>query len=379
MKISMIGPVYPYRGGISHFTTMLAKRLLAAGHELQVVSFKKQYPTWLYPGESDKDFSPSRERVEAEYLLTPLNPISWHNSVQAISNFKPQQVIVPWWVTFWGPAFHHIISRLKKQSLPITILIHNTMPHEARPWDRFVALRTLEGGDRFIVMTEKEKGRLLSLLPKAKKINIASLPIYQVFKESTLSKPEIRRQFKLPEDQIFILYFGFIRPYKGLHVLLDAFKMLIDRGVETHLLIVGEFWEDKMRYLSQIKSLGIENRVHIHDSYIPDDEVSKFFKTSDVFAAPYIGGTQSAALKTALGFGLPAVATDVILDDFLLSYPKQCVIVHAGDAEALAIGLQSQIIHPVLGQGKITEMIDSSWKKMLDAIDQNSDIKLQSA
>jgi len=371
MKITLIGPVFPYRGGISHFTTMLAKKLLAVGHDIQVVSFKKQYPAWLYPGESDKDYSPSRERVEAEYILTPLNPITWHKSVQAISDFKPQQVIIPWWVTFWGPAFHHIISRLKNQCFSITILIHNTMPHEARPWDRFLARRTLQGGDRYIVMTEKEKVRLQALLPEVENINISSLPICHAFKGPTLSKPKIRRKLKLPLNQTVILYFGFIRPYKGLKVLINAFNMLIAHGAEMHLLIVGEFWENKNRYMSQISELGIGERIHIHDTYIPEDRVAEYFKASDIFAAPYIGGTQSAALKTALGFGLPAVATDAISDEFLLSHPEQCVIVPAGNAAAFAAGLERQVNHPVMEQDKIEEMVNSSWEEMLTAIAPN--------
>ena len=369
MKITLIGPVYPYRGGISHFTTMLAKKLIAAGHEVQVISFKKQYPAWLYPGESDKDYSPSRERVDAEYLLTPLNPISWHKTSKAIAEFKPHQVIVPWWVTFWGPAFHHIISRLKRQNIPITILIHNTMPHEARPWDRFLARRTLQGGDSFIVMTDKEKNRLLSLMPGTKRINIAPLPICQVFKDPILSKSEIRNQLKLPEDQVVILHFGFIRPYKGLNVLLDAFKMLIEHGAKMHLLIVGEFWEDKMHYLSQIKSLGIGDRIHIYDSYIPDDKVADYFTASDIFAAPYIGGTQSAALKTALSFGLPSVATDAITDAFLVSHPERCLIVPVNNPSALAVGIEKQIKLPIQRPEEIESLVNQSWKDMLAVID----------
>jgi len=170
----------------------------------------------------------------------------------------------------------------------------------------------------------------------------------------------------LPEDQVVILHFGFIRPYKGLNVLLDAFKMLIEHGAEMHLLIVGEFWEDKMRYLSQIKSLGIGDRIHIYDSYIPDDKVADYFTASDIFAAPYIGGTQSAALKTALSFGLPAVATNIINDTFLQTISDRCIIVQAGDAHSLAFGLEKQKALPTLEKDEIEALVDCSWKKMLD-------------
>lgn len=368
MKISLIGPVTPYRGGIAHFTTLLAKKLIEAGHDVQVISFKKQYPAWLYPGESDKDHSPGREKVEAEFLLTPLNPLSWGKTVRAITAFQPKQVIVPWWVTFWGLAFRHIITRLKRRGFPVTILIHNTLPHEARPLDRLLAHRALQGADRFIVMTEKEKNRLIGLLPQIENIQIAPLPIYHSFKKTEHSKSELRKRLELPADQPVILFFGFIRPYKGLDVLIRALKIMLDRGEEVQLLVVGEFWEDKTKYEALIQSLGLENRTHIHDTYIPDDEVGAFFEVSDLFVAPYIDGTQSAALKTALGFGLPAVATDVITDGMMESFPDRCKVVPAGDAMAMADGIQEQMQKPVLGRDHIEAMVNHSWEEMIKAI-----------
>ncbi len=370
MKITLIGPVYPYRGGIAHFTTLLAKKLIEAGHDLQVVSFKKQYPAWMYPGESDKDHSPGREKVAANYLLTPLNPLSWRKTARAIAAFQPEQVIVPWWVTFWGPAFRSVITRLKKNGFPVTLLIHNTMPHEARPLDRLLARRTLEQADRYIVMTEKEKGRLLDLLPGASNILVAPLPIFHAFKPTPLTRQDARQNLGLPPDQPVLLYFGFVRPYKGLAVLIDALKILSDRGSKAHLLIVGEFWEDKTRYLLQIQTLGLRQQVHIHDAYVPDDKIAPFFKAADLFVAPYIDGTQSAALKTALGFGLPAVVTDVITDGTVQRLPDRCRVVPAGDAGALAEGIREQLQNPILEAGRIEGLIDQSWDAMLSAVAQ---------
>ena len=368
MRLSLLGPVYPYRGGIAHFTTLLAKKLIEAGHEVQVISFKKQYPAWLYPGESDKDHSPGREKVDADYLLTPLNPSSWRRTVKAIVGFQPQQVILPWWVTFWGPAFRFIITRLKRRGIPVTVLIHNTMPHEARALDRFLARRTLQPADRYIVMTEREKGRLLALLPQAQNIHIAPLPIYHAFKPSGSSKSQVCQSLDLPQDQPVLLYFGFVRPYKGLGVLIDALRALIDLDVDAHLLIVGEFWEDKTGYVSQIQRLGLDHRVHIYDTYIPDDEVAGYFEAADVFVAPYIDGTQSAALKTALGFGLPVVVTDVITDEIIEALPERCRVVRTGDAAALAAGIIEQMKVSKLNDGQIKQIVDQSWAAMLKVV-----------
>ena len=368
MKIGMVGPVTPYRGGIAHFTTLLAKKLIEAGHELQVISFKKQYPAWLYPGESDRDYSPGRERVDAEYLLTPLNPLSWHRAVKALADFQPQQVIIPWWVTIWGPAFRFLITRLTRRGIPAAMLIHNTLPHEKRAFDRWLARRALEKADRYIIMTEKEKGRLLGLLPEAGKIDIAPLPIDHSFKPTRLSREALRQQMDLPDNQVVILYFGIVRPYKGLGVLIDALKVIADQGNAAQLLIVGEFWEDKAKYLSQIQSLGLTDCVHVYDRYIPDDEVAGFFKAADLFVAPYIDGTQSAALKTALGFGLPVVVTDVITDVIIDSLPERCRVVRAGDAADLADGIMAQIKVSPQTQEQIQRMIAQSWTPMVSVV-----------
>jgi len=367
MKITLVGPVTPYRGGIAHFTTMLGKKLQASGHDMQVISFKKQYPAWLYPGESDQDHSPGRESVPADYLLAPLNPLSWQRTVRVIRSFKPQQVIFPWWVTFWGPAFHHVIAQLKHHGFPITILIHNTMPHEARPWDRILARRTLTGADRFIVMTEKEKIRLTTLLPAAENITIAPLPIYNAFKQPEQTRDTLRQQLGIHPSEPVILFFGFIRPYKGLHLLIDAFKQLLDSGTKAHLLVVGEFWDDQRDYTQQIETLGITDKVHIVDQYIPDNEITGYFKAADVFAAPYIGGTQSGVLRTALGFGLPCVVTDIIADAFIKSLSKRCIIVPTGNAAAIARGMAQQINHGIQDSSQIQSLVDRSWQGMLAA------------
>lgn len=368
MRISLVGPVTPYRGGIAHFTTLLAGKLIESGHDVQVVSFKQQYPGWLYPGESDKDFSPGREKVEAEYSLSPLNPFTWGRTIRKITVFQPDEVVIDWWVTFWGPAFHHISKRLKRKGFQIKFIIHNTMPHEARSLDRFLARRTLENGDRFIVMTEKEKDRLVSLLPEVETVDIAPLPIYCSFKKPALSKFALKEQLGLPEDKSILLFFGFVRPYKGLDVLIKAVKMLVDEGIPVHLLVAGEFWNGKKETAALIASLGLEGYIHIHDTYTPDDEVAAFFEVSNLFVAPYVGGTQSAALKSALGFGLPAVLTDAIVDRMVAALPDRCRVVPAGDAAALAAGIREQLDKPRLNAVQAEELTKNSWQEMVEVV-----------
>lgn len=369
MKITLIGPVTPYRGGIAHFTTLLAKKLVEVGHDVQVISFKKQYPNILFPGKSDKDNSPGREKVAASYLLKPLDPISWVKTVKTIAAFHPNQIIVPWWVTFWGPAFHQIITQLKRRGFKTTILIHNTIPHEAHFFDRFLTKQTLNTADRYIVMTKNEEFQLKSIISdKDKNIKVIPHPIYNQFPPSLKSKKELRSILNLPENKPTILFFGFIRPYKGLNDLIEAVNILYSKGIEIHLVIAGEFWEKREVYDYQIKTLKLEKIIHIYDQYIPDKEVAKFFQAVDVFVAPHRKGTQSGALKSALGFGLPIVATNIIVDPLIKDLGKQCKIVPPRDPEALSDAILQQLQRSTLDNKTIKMQVDRSWNKMVNII-----------
>jgi glycosyltransferase involved in cell wall biosynthesis len=368
MKITLIGPVYPYRGGIAHFTIVLAQKLGEAGHDVQMISFKKQYPTWLYPGKSDKDFSEGRDKVDAKYLLTPMNPLSWQRTIKTIIDFRPEKVIIPWWITFWGPAFHYLISHVKRKGISTTILIHNTLPHEANLIDKQIARWTLKTATHFIVMTPKERERLLTLLPGITSVNISPHPIYCHFKSSQMDKQELRLKLGLPIDQPIMLFFGFVRPYKGLHDLLKAQKLILAEGIKITLVVAGEFWDDLNSYEQHIKILGLSNYVKIFNKYIPDEEVAQYFELADLFVDPYCGGTQSGILKTALGFGIPSVVTDVIVDDLIKYLPQQCKVVPSKDPQSLAKGILEQLNVPTLSHDKIESIYSQTWDKLINTI-----------
>lgn len=372
MKISLIGPVYPYRGGIAHFTSILVQKLIEANHEIQVVSFKNQYPTWLYPGKSDTDTSPGRIKVPAEYLLTPYNPFTWVQTIRSVKNFDPQKVIFPWWVSIWGPAFRYIIKQLGETKIKVTFLIHNTTPHECHFWDPYLTKATLKWADHFIVMSEKEKFRLLELIPEAINISVVPHPIYNMFKPTSLSKREIRQKLNLPLDKSVILFFGFIRPYKGLRVLIDALEIIHSKGEEVHLVIAGEFWESREKYDTQINAAGLSPYVHIFNRYIPDDEVALFFEAANIFVAPYIGGTQSGALKAAIGFGLPIVATEIVSDSILSAIPDLCQMVTTDDPFALADGIIESIDKPRMDHQRMELLDNKSWQNTIAEITQRT-------
>lgn len=320
MKVSIIGPVYPYRGGIAHYTTQLATALSEAGHTAQVVSFRRQYPGWLYPGQSDKDPSRRPLRVPAQYLLDPLYPWTWWQVERAIRRFDPSLVAFQWWTTFWAPTYITLASRLRRSGITILYLIHNVLPHEQKPWDRWLARQTLQLGDRFLVHTERENQRLSTLLPDAQ-AEIVPLPTYTLFNAYRVPKAQARAQLGLPPTVPVALFFGLVRPYKGLDCALQAIARLKEQGKEVHLLVAGEFWESVVTYHTLILQLDISSLVRIENRYLPDEEAALYFSAADLFLAPYRGGTQSAALKAALGFGLPAVVSRALDSRELKEHP----------------------------------------------------------
>ncbi len=347
MRLTLIGPVYPYRGGIAHFTTMLVKRLEKQGIALQVISFRNQYPSWAYPGESDKDFREGRVKVKAEYLLSMLNPMTWCRTIRSIKAFNPEKVVIQWWVTLWAPAFWALARWLKRAGVNVTYIIHNTMPHEPRLLDKFFTKLALKNGYQFIVMNEEEVERLKPFVTYKQNVIVCTLPLFSMFPEINQSKKEVRNLLDLPQDYKLILFFGIVRQYKGLSVLLSAISFMKKAGVEKiGLVIVGEFWEKKQRYLDEIRSLNISDCVWIEDRYISDLETSQYFKATDLFVAPYVGGTQSASVKTAMHFGKPIVVTDVIADEMIRRNIDQDFIVPPNDASLLASAITNRLEMP---------------------------------
>ncbi len=337
MKIALVGPVYPYRGGIAHHTTLLAQAL-AQTHQVQTISFRRQYPRWLYPGRSDRDPSVQPLRVTAEYLLDPFDVRSWWRTAERIEQFAPDIVVMQWWTTFWAPAFAMLARRLRQNGRRVLYLIHNVLPHEPRRVDRSLARWALRSGSVFITQAERERARLQTMVPHAD-VAVCAMPVFDSFNAGHIDRNCAREQLHLPPDIPIVLFFGIVRAYKGLRDLLDAVAQL-KHNAPVQLVIAGEFWDDKARYLQQIAQLGIGDCVRIESYYIPNEQVSLFFSAADVFAAPYVAGTQSGALKLALGFGLPIVLTTTAFDSAGLPCDTPSIyIVPPRDPRALADAL----------------------------------------
>jgi glycosyltransferase involved in cell wall biosynthesis len=338
MKIVLIGPVYPYRGGIAHYTASLSLALQRAGHEVITISFRRQYPAFLYPGKSDKDPSEDPVRVDAEYLLDPLYPWTWTRVAKKILAVQPDMVLIQWWITFWGAAFG-TLTRFLRRRVKTVYLIHNVLPHENRVWDRQFARFALGPAAAFIVQAPTQRERLLELLPQAQ-VHFCNHPVYGRFGKKVISKAEARQYLGLPSDVPVFLFFGIVRPYKGLKYLVDALSRS-DKSI--HLVVAGEFWENVALYEKQIASLGLTKRVTLLNKYIPNEEAHILFSAADALVAPYVGGTQSGVVELAFGYGLPAVLTDGIASGMADAEIPLVRVVPAGDATALAVALSELV------------------------------------
>ena len=367
MKIVVIGPVYPYRGGIAHYTTQLSSKLMESGHETFVYSFRRQYPALLYPGKSDKDPSKPAGKLEANYTLDPLYPWTWTKTVKEIIEINPNAVIIPWWTTFWAPAFWSVAKLLSGKGITVIFLIHNVMPHESKPWDKWIARQVLQIGDCHIVQAENEKERLHALLPNTNPI-LCPHPIYDQFLRNSDQLTEATDHLQgLDQTLPVLLFFGIVRPYKGLQFLIEAVSILKSSGILVQLIIAGEFWEKIEPYEEMIIQLDLCDLIFFFDHYIPDEEVSLFFKEANIFVAPYTDGTQSGSVKIALGFDLPIVVTECITDD-LLKGSDRVRIVPPADSQALASAIQKLITGGFPERKKRTEE-DTSWSHLISSIE----------
>jgi glycosyltransferase involved in cell wall biosynthesis len=302
-RFCLIGPTYPYRGGIAHYTTLLAQHLREE-YETLLISFSRQYPRWLFPGRSDQDPSTRPLRTDAEYLLDPLNPLSWWRTLQRIQEWQPDVVVIPWWVPFWAPAWA-VLGRGVKRLRPrprLLFICHNVLPHEKGLLDKVALRLALRPGDGFVVHAQKDGERLLAQFPQAR-LSVSPLPTYGALGQSAAALP-----VTLPTDVPIALFFGLVRPYKGLDVLLEAVA-LVERPL--HLVVAGEFWQDEAMYREQVRRLGLATKVTFINQYVPDEEVAALMQAAEVVILPYRSASQSAIVQVAFGHGKPVITTDV--------------------------------------------------------------------
>lgn len=306
-KIVLVGPVYPYKGGISHYTGLMY-RALRSRYDVSMVSYKMQYPKFLFKKEQ-KDYSNDTFKIDGtNYWIHTANPLNLVGTAWKIRREKPDLVIFQWWHPYFAPCYW-ILCRLLGRCR-ILFVCHNVFPHERFPMDRFLTKLVLRQGDYFITQSKMDAEDLLSIEKDARYVQ-AVHPTYNAFKFEDMSREQARGLLGIGADERVVLFFGFVREYKGLRHLLRAMPLLRGFGMGVRLLVVGDFGDDRQEYMDLIDELGIGDMLEIHGGYIPDKEVEKYFAASDLVALPYESATQSGIVQIAYGFEKPVVVTDV--------------------------------------------------------------------
>lgn len=366
MKICLIAPVPPFRGGIAKYCYSLAQEL-EKRHDLLLLSYKRQYPALLYGRKSQVDPNISREDVAAEfrqlsYDIDSARVRSWREASERIIAFTPDLVILPWWVTYWAPMYAYLLSSMKKRSIRVVFICINVFEHEDSALKKSVATFILRRVDSFIVHSEQERCSLLELNPTAA-VKKHLLPLFEYASSAVFR----------PDNKFHLLFFGFVRPYKGLDILLKAISILKEHDIA--LEIVGEFWNDKNEYITLINELGISSKVTIVDAYVPDHEMSQYFFRADLVVLPYRKTITSGVIATAYGFKKPVLATNV--GGFCEVIQDGCTgkIVAPDDPQAFADGilwfLDNRGINFVENISAFAAH-NMSWSSLVDAIEESN-------
>ncbi len=342
MKIAMIGPVHPYKGGIAHYTDLLCRALREDGNEVQLYSFKFQYPKLLYK-KPQKDMKSSGFGTnDADFCIHTLNPFNWIKVAGRIKKQKPELIILQWWHPYFAPCFWSICKLLRREK--ILFVCHNVFPHERFPLDRLLTKWTLGCGRYFITQSKMDARDLLSVKHDAV-YRVTPHPTYGMFCKQGMSMQKAREQLQIDQGQRVLLFFGFVRKYKGLQYLLEAMKLLKERDFKVQLWVVGDFGEDKDEYVEQIRTFEIGDQVQMVQGYVPDDEVEKYFAASDLVVLPYLSATQSGIVQIAFGFEKPVLVTEVGGLPDVVTNGKTGYVVEPRSAEMIAEAIMDYYIN----------------------------------
>jgi len=308
MKIVIVGTAYPLRGGIAHYIALLYKHL-STRHDVEVVTFSRQYPKLLFPGKTQVEQGTGTGSVlPSEQLVDSINPFSWHSAARAIARKKPDLLIFKYWMPFFGPCFG-IISMLVRRwtGAKVLFICDNVVPHERRFGDAAFTRFAFRYVDYFVVQSKAVERELQGFQPRAR-YRLVPHPVYEIFGQG-FTKAEARSTLGLSDERV-ILFFGYVRRYKGLHTLLDAMPGIL-QTLKVKLLVVGEFYDDEQKYRKQVADHGLQDDVVVVSDYVPNETVGLYFSACDVVVLPYISATQSGIVQIAYQFDKPVIATDV--------------------------------------------------------------------
>lgn len=307
MKIIILGPAHPYRGGIADTDESFAAALSKQGHDTQIFTFSLQYPNFLFPGKTQYSGEKAPENIRITRIINSLNPLNWIKTARKINNEKPELIIIRYWLPFLAPCMG-TIARIVNKKTKIIALTDNVLPHEKRPGDTLLTKYFINSCNAFIAMSKTVENEM-NIFTNKPKIYIPH-PINDNLGQK-IDKNEARKLLKLEADTKYVLFFGLIRKYKGLDILLNAMAQPRVKQKNIKLIIAGEFYENPKEYTDLIQKLNIEDSVIIDSRFIPLAEIKNYFSAADLSAQTYRTASQSGISQIALNFELPMLVTDV--------------------------------------------------------------------
>lgn len=309
-KVFIIGPAHPLRGGLATFDHRLAKEFMSRGDDCTIYSYSLQYPSVFFPGTSQYTDDPAPEGLKIVSVINSVNPLNWISVGAKLKKLRPDIIVVRYWLPFMGPALGTILRRVKKNKhTRIICIADNISPHEKRPGDIAFTKYFIKSIHAFIAMSEKVLDDLRDL-ESIKPATLVHHPLYDNFGD-IIPKIEARQKLNIGKDARVILFFGFIRRYKGLDILLNAMADKRIKHAHIKLLIAGEFYEDEKSYREQIKKLDIEDRLILKTGFIRDEEVKYYLSAADAVIQPYRNATQSGVTPLAYHFEKPMIVSNV--------------------------------------------------------------------
>ncbi len=311
-KIVIIGPAHPLRGGLASFNERLARQFLQEGNTVTIYTFSLQYPSFLFPGTTQYSTESKPQNITIKVCINSINPANWLMVGNELKKNKADLIVVRYWLPFMGPALGTILRRVKKNNhTRIVCIADNVIPHEKRPGDKQFTRYFLKPIDAFITMSEGVLKQLRQFTNKP--ATVAVHPLYDNFGEQ-INKTEARRHLNINENERVILFFGFIRKYKGLDILFHALNLLMQQAYpfnKIKLLVAGEYYEDQKFYAELIDQLGIAGNLILHTDFIADSEVKYYLSAADFVIQPYRSATQSGVTPLAYHFEKPMLVTNV--------------------------------------------------------------------
>lgn len=328
MKIVILGTAYPYRGGLATFNERLARQFQAEGHDVEVVTFTLQYPSFLFPGKTQYSSEVAPTDLHIERRVNSCNPFNWVSVGRKIRKMQPDMLITCYWMAFFAPCYG-IIERIVKGNgkTRCVALVHNMIPHEPSLLDKLFAPFYVKSTDGFVALSDSVVRDIDKLDKRSKPKTFSPHPIYDHYGER-MSKEEACGALKLDADKEYMLFFGLVRAYKGLDLLLDAMGKIHERLPNLRLLIAGEFYEQEEMYRKQIEANGLTDKVIIRNEFIPDSDLRLYFGAANLIVQPYKTATQSGVTQVAFHFEKPMLVTNVgglgeIVHDHKMGYATE--------------------------------------------------------